>query len=259
MSILVLASAKSSPGVTTACLALAGVWPQGRGVRIIEADPDGGTLAARLGLAAEPGLSTFAIASRRAAASDEVGRHSQTIPGGEVTVLVAPPTGEQVGRSLGILADRLPSCLREDDGDALVDIGRIRPGTPAWPLVEAADAVLLVARPRVEELQQLPARLRALRAAGSKVGLLLVGDEPYPRTEVASALDVEVVGVLADDARGAAALYGEGDGRLARSALVRSARDVADLLATWSTAAVVAPRSPSAATEAAGRPAEVVP
>lgn len=254
MSVLILASAKSSPGVTTACLALAGVWPQGREVRIVEADPDGGTLAARLGLAAEPGLSTLAVASRRSPAGDDV-RHSQRLPGGEVSVLVAPPTAEQVARSLAMLADRLPSSLRAMEGDTLVDIGRIRPGTPAWPLVEAADAVLVVARPRVEELQQLPARLRALRSVPSRVGLLLVGDEPYPRAEVAAALDVEVLGVLADDPRGAMALRGDASGRLARSALMRSARDIADLLVTWSAPPVAAP-TPSRP-ETAGRPAEV--
>lgn len=259
MSVLVLASAKSSPGVTTACVALAGVWPKERAVRIVEADPDGGTLAARHGLAAEPGLSTLAVASRRSVAGDEIARHSQPLPGGEVSVLVAPPTAEQVGRSLGILADRLPNSLRMDDSDTLVDVGRIRPVTPAWSLVEAADAVLVVARPRVEELQQLPARLRGLRATAARVGLLLVGNQPYPPAEVAAALDVEVVGVLADDPRGAAALNGEGPGRLARSPLLRSARDVADLLVAWSTPPVAARPAPDATAEMPERPAEVRP
>lgn len=257
MSVLVLASAKSSPGVTTSCVALAGVWPQAHEVRIIEADPDGGTLAARFGLPTDPGLSSLAVASRRSGASDEIDRHSQPLRGGEVGVLVAPPTAERVARSLGMLADRLPAELRAAEGDTLVDIGRVRPGSPAWSLVETADAVLLVARPRVEELQQLPARLRALRTTSCRIGLLLVGDRPYPRSEVAAVLGVEVIGVLADDPKGAAALSGEGPGRLTRSPLLRSARDVADVLMTWSTSPLE-PAMP-AATEIADRRAEVAP
>ena len=51
MTVLVLGSVKASPGVTTLTLALALTWPRraSAGVRIVEADADGGTLAARLG------------------------------------------------------------------------------------------------------------------------------------------------------------------------------------------------------------------
>lgn len=256
MTLLVFASAKSSPGVTTACLALAAVWPPDREVRIIEADPDGGTLAARLGLAADPGLSTLAVASRRSLSDEELARHLQPIPGGNVPVLVAPPTAEQVARSLDMLGDRLLSHLRGLATDALIDVGRLRPGGPAWPLAQSADAVLLVARPRVEELQQLPARLRSLRATPGRVGLLLVGDRPYPPAEVAAALDVEVVGELVDDQRGAAALNGDTRQDLARSPLLRSARDLADVLATWSDP-TVANSEPAAQSPIADRTAEV--
>ncbi len=100
--------------------------------------------------------------------------------------------------------------------------------------MEAADAVLVVARPRLEELQLLPARLRALRSTVRRVGVLLVGEGPYSSVEVASALDVEVVGVLANDPRAAAALSGEGWGAgLGRSLLLRSARQVVEALGAW--------------------------
>lgn len=234
MSVIALASAKASPGVTTACLALSAVWPQGRAVRIVEADPDGGTLAARLRLPSEPGLSTLAVSGRRSMTDEDLSRHSQSLDGGEVDVLVAPPTAEQVERSLGLLATRLAALLGEPFGtDTLVDIGRLRPHTPAWPLVDEADALLLVARPRLDELQQLPARLRAVRAIRAQVGLVLVGDRPYPPAEVAAALDTDVVGVLADDSRGVAALNGQASARLARSQLLRSARDLADVITAW--------------------------
>ncbi|MDP8927514.1 MAG: chromosome partitioning protein [Actinomycetota bacterium] len=241
MSIIVLASAKSSPGVTTACLALAAVWPQGRAVRIVEADPDGGSLGARLGVGSEPGLSTLAISSRRSIAEEDLARHSQVVPGGDVQVLVAPPTADQVDRSLVMLADRFVPHLRSPATDTLIDAGRLRPDTPAWPLVEAADAVLLVTRPRLDELQQLPARLRAARTTRSRVGVLLVGEEPYPAAEVAAALDTDVIGVLNHDPRGAAAVNGDGYRLATRSPLLRSARDLVDVLVTW----VARPSSPA--------------
>lgn len=210
MSLIVLASAKASPGVTTACVALSAVWPDSRQVRIVEADPDGGVLAARLGLPSEPGLSTLAVSGRRSLTGDVFAQHIQVLSGGEVGVLLAPPTAEQVHRSLGLLGGRLAALLtRPQTADTLVDAGRLRQGAAAWPLVESADAVLLVARPRLDELQQLPARLRSLRTTSARAGLILIGDSPYPPSEVAAALHVEVVGVLADDPRGAAAINGQ--------------------------------------------------
>ncbi len=74
-------------------------------------------------------------------------------------------------------------------------------------------------------------RLPALHELGD-VGVVLVGRRPYGPTEVAANLGVEVLGVLADDAKGAAAIDGTGGSRrFGTSALVRSARVVAAALA----------------------------
>ena len=48
MTLVALASLKSSPGTTTAALALCQVWPRARRVILIEADPAGGDIAARV-------------------------------------------------------------------------------------------------------------------------------------------------------------------------------------------------------------------
>lgn len=235
MSLLVLGSAKASPGVTTTALALAATWPTDRHVQVIEADPDGGVLAARQGVPSEPGLSTLAVSSRRSLSPSDPAPHLQSPAGSDVRLLVAPPAAEQARRSLQLAAAPLAAALRGlADTDAIVDVGRLRPDSEAMSLVEAADAVLLVARPRLDELQQLPARLRALRPTLARVGLLLIGDEPYPPAEVAVALAAEVVGVIADDRRAAEALGGAGgSSRLGRSSLMRSARTAGDAIRAW--------------------------
>ena len=235
MSLLVLGSAKASPGVTTAALALAATWPADRCVQVVEADPDGGVLAARQGLSSEPGLATLAVSSRRSLGAEDLAAHLQVPEGSDVRLLVAPPAAEQSRRALGLAAGPLAAVVaRPSDTDTIVDVGRMRPESVAGPLIEAADAVLLVARPRVDELQQLPARLRALRPTLARVGILLVGDEPYPPAEVAVALDVEVVAVLAHDPRAAEALRGQGRaGSLRRSSLLRSVRHAGDAIRAW--------------------------
>ena len=57
MSLICLASAKGSPGVTTTALALAAAAPTDGGRRklLLEADPSGGTLAIRYQLGRQPG------------------------------------------------------------------------------------------------------------------------------------------------------------------------------------------------------------
>jgi hypothetical protein len=67
-----------------------------------------------------------------------------------------------------------------------------------------------------------------------RAAVLLVGERPYSANEVETALECEVVGVVADDATTAASLAGRG-GRtsvVARSLLVRSARSLAERLVT---------------------------
>src|SRR4051794_21000932 len=62
MTAVALASLKHSPGVTTAALALA--TAAGDDAVAVEADASGGDVAARAGLAMEPGLLTLAAAAR---------------------------------------------------------------------------------------------------------------------------------------------------------------------------------------------------
>lgn len=235
MSVVVLASAKASPGVTTTAVGLAACWPDDRKVLLVEADPDGGVLAARHQLPSEPGLATLAVSSRRATSLEELGRHTQRLSTAGIEALVAPPSAEQARRAIQLAAPPLAALLPHlPQTDVLIDVGRIRPDADDSPLFDVADAVLVVVRPRLDEVQQLPARLRALRPAVRRVGLLLVGDQPYPPAEVAVTLEVDVVATVADDPRSARVLAGhERGGSLDRSPLIRSVRGAAESLRAW--------------------------
>jgi hypothetical protein len=89
--------------------------------------------------------------------------------------------------------------------------------------------LLVVVRPTVEEISAVTHRAGALRDAGAAI--VLIGDRPYPAGEVAAAVDLPVVGVIAADTRGAHALVsGVGRRAVARTPLLRSAADIAERL-----------------------------
>jgi len=254
MSLLAVAAAKAAPGVTTSAVAVAGVWPADRRVLLAEGDPGGGDLAARFGLAAQPGLVSLAAAARREVDSALVGEHAQTLPGG-LGVLVGPPGAEQAAAALGMLAPAVLAGLDRLDGvDVVADLGRLDPASPALPLARSASLLLLVVRPRLAELQHLAHRVTVLRRECRALGLVLVGTGPYPADEIATALGVEVLALLPADAR-AANLLGGGTASVAalrRTPLVHAARGLA--------AAVVgrlAGPSASAASPASVEPAPV--
>lgn len=228
-----MASLKASPGVTTAMVALAAVWPADRQVLMVEADPDGGVLAARFGLSTEPGLASAAPGLRREPRS-KLANHIQRLPGGGM-VLFGPSSPDQARLIVTACAGRLCQTLAATGDDALVDCGRLAAGSPAMPVAAAADVLVLVARPRLDELQHLAHRLPTLLQTSRNAALVLIGDSPYGPAEVEHALDEEMtfVAQLADDPRAAAAFNGHGGAgvrRLAASQLVRSARGVAQQL-----------------------------
>jgi MinD-like ATPase involved in chromosome partitioning or flagellar assembly len=228
--IVVLASAKGSPGVTTALLALTGMWP--RPVLMAECDPNGADLAARFGLPPNPGLVSLASAARHGLGPRQLREHMQRLPGG-IPVLLGVQLPEQA-LALGPLWSRLAAELARLEVDVLVDGGQLVGDSPVLELVAGADLLVLVGRPTVEGVTHLAGRIARLEQQGQRPVVVLVGDRPYgPRaveeTLRAEGLRAPVLGVLADDPRAAAALSGE-SGRpslLARSLLVRSAREIA--------------------------------
>jgi hypothetical protein len=247
------ASARSSPGVTTATLACASVWP-GQ-VLLVEAVEDGGALAARFALPPEPGMTTLAAAIRHDPSPDALQDHLQPLPGtdGRITALLGPPAVEAAQPLLRAAGPAVAGLLDAvDDATVLVDAGRLAPSPAAGPLIAGADRFVLVTRPRVEELQTLARRLPTLRELGPAPEIVLVGDKPYGPGEIAATLGCPVAGVLADDRAAADALAGTaGTHRVRRSLLLRTAASLVDRLIDGH----VPPASPSHTEAAVGEPA----
>ncbi len=203
-----LCSVKGSPGVTTTALAAAARWPVGDPI-VVEADPSGGDLATRFGLPTTPGMVSLATAARRAADLGTVAGHAQRLPGG-VRVVVGPVASDQARAALGVLAKRGTRTLHPStDGESplMVDVGRIDHASSALPVVRGADALLVLARPRADELAHVASMLEAVPTWTRTPGLVLVG-AGYSSCEVERELQVPVLAALPDDRRGAGVLSG---------------------------------------------------
>jgi MinD-like ATPase involved in chromosome partitioning or flagellar assembly len=236
VSVVAVGSLRGSPGATTVALALGSVWRRpGHQALVVEADPDGGVLAARLGLGHHPCLTDLAVRARAGARADLVWEAVQALPGGGA-VVVSHPSPDQCHATLRSAGARLAEMLRAlADHDAIVDVGRLRPLSPAAPMTDAADIVLVVLRPRLEDVDTAGQRLPILVEGARAVGLVVVGDEPYHRAEVEAVLGVPVLAVVPVDARSAAAVTGATPGprALHRLPWLRAVRALADGLAAF--------------------------
>jgi MinD-like ATPase involved in chromosome partitioning or flagellar assembly len=247
MGLYVVAAAKGSPGVTTASVALAGAW-QGDPI-LADLDPAGGDIALRYrdqaGVPLDPdrGLLSLGAAVRRGSTEVQLADHVQMLSGGlEVLVGVTSPSQVQ---GLGPAWQHLARSLRSVPGrDVIADCGRLMPGSATVPVLQNADALLLVARPTVEGLSHLRERIRGFSEVlqlgtydAVPVGVALVTSYRDSRVvgEVQGILDrarlpAWVLGILADDDKAAEAVR-TGDGRKARSSLLlRSAAGIAERL-----------------------------
>jgi len=253
MTVFGLCSIKGAPGVTTLALTLAGVWPRGRAV-VVESDPDGGVIAARYQLGANPGLLSLAVDARSTPTAGMFTDHTQDL-GDDVRAVVAPLDTEAIRQALN--APYLHEALHQSDGDVLVDAGRISPSTPALTLLRSADRVVFVLRPTLDVLRQVPNRADLLDPA--KVALVLIGEAPYTATQVERVLTLPVVGVIADDPRAAEAMSGgrQSPRTVRRSPLVRTARRTAERLVTDAEARPGDVHSPKGAEATCPTPVEV--
>ena len=231
MTVVSFGSVRSC-GVTTLALSLATTWPPQRRLVLIEADPAGGTLAAGSGWPAEPSLVSLAAAVRRGGEPALVWDHCHQLPGG-AAVLAGPSSADHARSALGMAAGLL-GRLGELDADVLVDCGRLEPGSAALGVWERAERVVLVVRPRLADLHALAGWLEGRPSEGHRLGLVTVGDGPYPDSEIADALGLEVLARLPWDSDAASALVSvpASSRELRLAPLVRAARTLADRLAT---------------------------
>lgn len=244
--IVAVCSSKGSPGVTTAALALALAWPGPR--LVLEADPSGGDLAFR---GRDPhtgrlirdgrGLLSLAADARTGVPSEALSRYATSTSWG-VDVVCGPPSVASYApmRSLWPGVADAAAAWR---GTAIADLGRLYPGSPAFPLAQQATAVLVLTPVTVESLFHLRDRLPELAsqladptAAVNPVGVVALArrrDVTSAVHQVTRVLDsvgcpVPVLGCLAVDATSAHRLCeGHLTARMSRGHLLRSAMDVA--------------------------------
>jgi hypothetical protein len=245
MALIAVAADKGAPGVSTASLALAAVWP--RPVLLAETDPAGGDLVYRLpsadGGSLDPrrGLLSLAVAARRGIQPYQVWDHTQKLHGG-LDVLTGVANAEQAG-GLQLLWGKIGQVLAAiPQLDVIADCGRLGLDGPFHDLLGYASSVVLVARPNLEGVVRLRDRVAAAAVALAKRGqpgaildVLLVADYKLLRqatAEVGNALEQgkvpgRVVGGLAYEPKSAEMLRGQWGGKLDKSMLIRTAREVA--------------------------------
>lgn len=203
MALYCLVSAGGSPGVTSTALGLALTWP-GR-VLLAECDPMGrrvlpGFMADRMRGAAGPGLLGLAMAA-------EADQHTPAaleeyvvpmVDDGHVELLhgVRDP---RHGTRLAPLWRRLAEALATRDGDVVADLGRIGGTDTPHALLQAADAVVMVLKPTLPQVDAATPRLDALKSLlgqRAAIRLCVIADGAYGAAEVERVLDVAVLAEL---------------------------------------------------------------
>jgi hypothetical protein len=239
MSLISMVSAKGSPGVSTSAVGMALAWTTGRPgrtVTLVDADVSGSAPSStyqRHGLDDGRGLLAWAGA---AASNDSLDR--QLVRLGDVgTAFLLPgfPDGTR-GVAMAGHWDSMLAALRADVvadrcHDILIDVGRLGSVHEAVPLIRGSDVVVLVLQPTYDQVSFACAAAKSLitqYGVHIPIAALLVGERrPYSWRDVAAAIDIPLLGVVAHD-RKAAALISAGalDGSIRRSSLVRSGATV---------------------------------
>jgi hypothetical protein len=221
-------------------------------VLLAECDPAGGDLVYRFPAAdggrLDPGrgLLSLAVAARRGLRPEQVWEHTQTLHGG-LAVLTGVSTAEQ-GAGLDPLWGLVGAVLAQlPQGDVIADCGRIGVDGPQHDLLAQAAAIVLLTRHDLGEVVRLRERIPALMAAldrreamSTTISVVVIADHKrfhVALAEVGEAVGhgegaVDVRGGLAYDPPAARQLRGEWGGRLDKSLLARTARDVAGQLAS---------------------------
>jgi MinD-like ATPase involved in chromosome partitioning or flagellar assembly len=232
--IVVVASIKGAPGVTTTATALATAWPTGRRVLLVEADPFGGDLAAWSGVAPSSGLWSLLAAGRRGLNSEAVWKHAANLPAGLPILYGLASADQAVANEAAwpVVAEALAAL----EADVVIDAGRLLPHFAGGigPLLSVADVLMLLCPPTLAGIVHLKTFLPALSALPSSMRLMVqpTGQRGFSSDEIASTLSVNVAPPIPHDAKGATALSENAPGWATRkSVLAKWARSCAAELA----------------------------
>lgn len=249
MAVFAFVSGGAAPGVTTSVSVLASAWPAP--VVLADCDPAGGqVLAGWLApwflngrLRPGRGLVSFVVASRHSGrgTAGALADYLQSVPDTPHVAVLAGLRDATQARSVDEdgwrrLAQGFADTALAADGsraDVLIDTGRIGPATP-WPLLMAADHVLVVLRPTLRGVLAARSALDAVegRVDPDRLGLFLCAARNGDARQVHRALAVPVRAELVHDLR-AAAVFSDGaevSRHISRSLLARSARTTAERL-----------------------------
>jgi hypothetical protein len=190
VGLVILGSAKGSPGVTTTAVVLARCWPES--AVVVECDCYGGDLAARYGLSPTPGLVGWA-SIQEVSESWVIAR--QSLPGGGGAIVGSVGDWEAMA---AVEWGRLAAAMAAADELMLADVGRLGVGC-FEALGPKARAVVLVVRRELSAISHLRGVLGWVRqlACGVPIGVVVVGEKGlWSDGEVAASLGVEVLGSL---------------------------------------------------------------
>ena len=203
MSIIVTGTIGGLTDLGTISLHLATMWPTP--VTVIEADPDGGRLAARHNWELRPGLAELAAHVRTPATSTLDPQSLRRTYRNDVSVVVAPPSAEQVIAALSIIAPHTGTLDQVLGTDVIINVGRVRPNTPASDIMRAANTRLLISRTDLDDVVALVHRQPLLKELGE--WQVLAAGGRYKIDELAKAIEWPVIAdLLPSDRRSSAAL-----------------------------------------------------
>ncbi|MCX6534086.1 MAG: hypothetical protein NTW34_07860 [Actinobacteria bacterium] len=203
MTLIVTGTTGGLTDLGTVSLHLATLWPHR--VTVIEADPDGGRLAARHNWELRPGLAELAGHLRTPATSTldpatlcrEYRHH--------VSVVVAPPSAEQVIAALSVIGPNVRNIEQFLGGDIVIDVGRVRPNSPAAELIRQADIRLLITRTDLDDVVVLVHRQQLLNDFG--LWKILAAGGRYTVKELSQAVELPVLAdLLPGDRKSSASL-----------------------------------------------------
>lgn len=197
---LVVVTSVKSDGATTFAAALAAAWPD-EAALLIEADPAGGDLGGWHGLPDNPGLASLANACR--SGHPDIGEHTTRLPFGVDAVLAAAGR-PQASAAIGLLADTEPTRWAKER-PTVVDVGRLEPGSPALPLLELADVVLVVAGGDALSLL----RLSLAEIPSGRARLVTVGRVDYSMNDLANLVGVPLIAQMPWDRHSAEIIAGK--------------------------------------------------
>jgi MinD-like ATPase involved in chromosome partitioning or flagellar assembly len=228
---------------TTTTVALASAWPASSEALIVEADPEGGDLAAWFDIPVMPSLSTVVTSTFNTSWS-EIDRHTRLAASG-LRLIPAPPSAAEarhaVAESVRSLAPAL-AALRAPI--AIVDAGDVPHSPAAHPLVASAAVSVVVhrqwsqsARAAAVRLQRLADQVDAMATSSTRLVVAVIGNDPFDFDQIEAFLadsvgSVPLVGLPVDGLT--AAVYAGRTGvsarRLARLPLARAARHLAQVV-----------------------------